>query len=49
MKKYIRCLWIVHTLMEEGDASLADLNERWRRSSYGYEGGGDNSPDLCQG
>jgi len=38
MKKYIRCLWIVHTLMEEGDASLADLNERWKRSSYGYEG-----------
>lgn len=37
MNKHERCLWIVSTFMDYGNASLKDLNERFRRYSRNYE------------
>ncbi|WP_165155050.1 YafY family protein [Parabacteroides sp. ZJ-118] len=38
MNKYERCLWIVSTFMDYGNASLKELNERFLRYSQNYEG-----------
>lgn len=39
MNKYERCLWLITTLSDYGDASFAELNERWRDYSLNYDGG----------
>lgn len=38
MNKYQRCLWIVNELNDYGDASLKELNARWKRSTFCYDG-----------
>lgn len=38
MNKQERCLWIVSTFIDYGNASLKELNERFRRYSLNYEG-----------
>ncbi len=37
MTKSGKCLWVVDTLLREGELSLRELNERWKRSSL-YDG-----------
>lgn len=38
MNKHERCLWIVNTLNDYGDASLKELNERFGNYSLNYDG-----------
>lgn len=37
MTKHGKCLWIIDTLLQVGELSLRELNERWERSSL-YDG-----------